>query len=66
MGITIKELNLSLHIGENDSGDKEKDTVEAGQTSLDADCCTNEKQHDAMVSDTVRQVLEILKEQQER
>lgn len=64
MGITIKELNLSLHIGESDSS--EKDANKQGQMSLNDDCCTNQKQHDAIVNDTVRQVLEILKEQQER
>ena len=65
MGITIKELNLNLHIGNNNAIQKDETGSKSNENTKD-DCSTDEKQHEAIVNETVRSVLEILKEQQER
>ncbi|MGB3465145.1 MAG: DUF5908 family protein [Cyclobacteriaceae bacterium] len=55
MAIEIKELNVKLHLNKGDGDTEEKKAGKMADTS-----------HDKLVEDVVSQVLNILKEQQER
>ncbi len=61
MAIHIKELNVTLHIGENtNSEEKRKKRTRKTQNQLSPE---NQR---ALLDDTVREVLRVLNEQKER
>jgi hypothetical protein len=65
MAIHIKELNISLHLGESGHA---KSPNESDANKLNNSSCENSKtiNHAAVVQDTITEVMRILKEKNER
>lgn len=65
MSIHIKELNVTLHLGESGGAKPSSDDTNE-ESNTNADCCSGSIDHAAVVEDTVKEVMRILKEKNER
>jgi len=65
MAIHINELNVTLHMGESTGVKSTSDDVNDGANSAE-NCCSGSLNHAAVVEDTLKEVMRILKEKTER
>lgn len=65
MSIHIKELNVTLHLGESGGAKPSSDDTN-DENNIKGDGCCGSIDHAAVVEDTVKEVMRILKEKNER